>query len=50
MENIGHTTVKLPDGTDFVENSIYYLLRIPEQEELQNPNLYSKYPKSTLYR
>ena len=47
--NAGHTTLSLPDDTPFVANSIYYLFRIPEQEELQNPDLYSRYPKSDLY-
>lgn len=50
MYNAGHTTLSLPDGTDFAPNSIYYLFRIPEQEELQNPDLYSRYPQSPLYR
>lgn len=50
MTNAGHSRLNLPDGTAFVKNSIYYLFRIPEKEELQNPDLYSKYPKSELYR
>ncbi|MEL5892212.1 RagB/SusD family nutrient uptake outer membrane protein [Bacteroides sp. GD17] len=45
----GHTITSLPDKTDFVPNSIYYLLRIPEKEELQNPVLYSKHPKLPEY-
>ena len=46
----GHSTVKLPDGTDFVPNSKYYLFRITEQEELQNLNLYNDHPKLDIYR
>lgn len=50
MEGEGHTTVQFNDGTPFVANSKYYLFRITETEELQNQNLYSKYPKLDLYR
>jgi hypothetical protein len=32
-----------------VPNSKYYLFRIPESEELQNENLYSKYPRLSIY-
>ena len=46
----GHSTVKLPDDTDFVPNSKYYLFRITEQEELQNLNLYNDHPKLDIYR
>ena len=46
----GHYTTKLPDGSAFTKNSIYYLYRILADEELQNKNLYSKYPKLSLYR
>ena len=45
----GHTALSLPDGTPFVPNSVYYLFRIPEKEELQNVNLYSKYPRLADY-
>lgn len=45
----GHTITSLPDKTDFIPNSKYYLFRIPEKEELQNPNLYSKYPRLSIY-
>lgn len=46
----GHYTTKLPDGSAFTKNSIYYLYRILADEELQNKNLYSKYPKLSQYR
>lgn len=45
----GHTILQLPDETPFEPNSKYYLLRIPEKEELQNTELYSKYPKLPIY-
>ena len=45
----GHSTVKLPDGTDFVPNSKYYLFRITEQEELQNLNLYNDHPENWIF-
>ena len=47
----GHTRLNLPDAgnSPFVANSAYYLFRIPEKEELQNGNLYSKYPKLPIY-
>lgn len=45
----GHTILSLPDKSEFVPNSIYYLLRITEKEELQNPLLYSKHPKLSGY-
>ncbi|MGO1244638.1 MAG: RagB/SusD family nutrient uptake outer membrane protein [Sphingobacterium sp.] len=35
----GHRVVKFPDGTDFIENSRYYIFSIPQSEEQQNPNL-----------
>lgn len=34
-----HTTLKFPDGTDFVPNSKYYLFAIPQSEVQSNPNL-----------
>ena len=46
----GHYTLKLPDGSAFTKNSIYYLYRILADEELQNQNLYTKYPKLSEYR
>lgn len=46
----GHYVSNFPDGTAFVPNSKYYLYRIPQSEELQNPDLYSKYPKLDFYR
>lgn len=46
----GHYTTSFPDGSAFVPNSKYYLYRIPESEELQNTELYSKYPKLDIYR
>lgn len=46
----GHRTVTFADGTAFVPNSKFYLYRIPQSEELQNPDLYSKYPKLDFYR
>lgn len=45
----GHTTLTLPDLTPFEPNSKYYLFRITESEELQNKNIYSKYPKLSIY-
>lgn len=48
--NIGHDVLKFTDGSNFVPNSKYYLFRIEETEELQNKNLYSKYPKLDIYR
>ena len=35
-----HTSIKFPDGTNFVPNSPYYLFAIPQSEEQNNPNLY----------
>lgn len=46
----GHRFTKLPDGSDFVPNSKYYLYRIPDSEEQANTNLYSKYPKLSIYQ
>lgn len=46
----GHYTTQFPDNTTFTPNSKYYLFRIPESEELQNPELYSKHPKLDFYR
>lgn len=45
----GHTIIRLPDNTPFERNSKYYLFRIPENEELQNAELYSKYPRLSIY-
>lgn len=45
----GHSIVNFPDNTAFTPNSKFYLFRIPEKEELQNPNLYSKYPRLSIY-
>jgi hypothetical protein len=45
----GHSTFKFPDGTDFAPNSKYYLYRITDGEETENPNLYSLHPKLTIY-
>lgn len=45
----GHTRLTLPNGKDFEPNSIYYLFRITEKEELQNKNLYTVHPRSPLY-
>jgi hypothetical protein len=45
----GHNSLKFPDGTDFVPNSKYYLYRITDAEETENPNLYSKHPKLAIY-
>lgn len=45
----GHSRLTLPDLTPFEPNSKYYLFRITESEELQNKNLYSKYPKLPIY-
>jgi hypothetical protein len=49
VEVTGHSVVNFPDKTEFVPNSKYYLFRIPESEELQNANLYSKYPRLSIY-
>lgn len=46
----GHTRTTFPDDSAFEPNSKYYLFRITEQEELQNVNLYSVYPKLDIYR
>lgn len=35
----GHTITKLPDGTDFIKNSPYYLFSIPDTELINNTNL-----------
>lgn len=45
----GHTTTVLPDNSAFEPNSKYYLFRIPQSEELQNKNLYTKYPRLAIY-
>lgn len=45
----GHTITSFSDGSGFTPNSKYYLFRIPEKEELQNANLYSKYPRLPIY-
>jgi tetratricopeptide (TPR) repeat protein len=45
----GHSSFKFPDGTDFAPNSKYYLYRIIDTEETENPNLYSKHPKLGIY-
>ncbi len=46
----GHTRTQFPDESAFTPNSKYYLFRIPEKEELQNKNLYSKHQKLDFYR
>lgn len=45
----GHSVINFPDKTEFTPNSKYYLFRIPEKEELQNVNLYSRYPRLPIY-
>lgn len=45
----GHSVLKAADGSEFTANSKFYLHRIPEQEELQNKNLYAKYPRLSIY-
>lgn len=47
----GHPSSRtiFPDGTSFEKNSKYYLFRVPEQEELQNANLYSEHPMLPFY-
>ena len=45
----GHRIFKFPDNSDFCANSKYYLYRITDAEELANKNLYSKYPKLSIY-
>lgn len=46
----GHSIFKFPDGSDFAPNSKYYLYRITDSEETENPNLYSLHPKLDLYK
>ncbi|MEC4113062.1 RagB/SusD family nutrient uptake outer membrane protein [Myroides pelagicus] len=36
----GHRVISFADKSPFVANSKYYVFRIPEVEELENPNLY----------
>ncbi len=38
----GHRILNFPDNSSFVPNSIYYLYRIPEIEEIENKNLFSQ--------
>lgn len=47
----GHISARtvFPDGSAFAPNSKYYLFRIPEQEELQNANLYTEHPRLPFY-
>lgn len=45
----GHRFFNFPDGSAFCPNSKYYLYRITDSEELANKNLYSKYPKLSIY-
>lgn len=35
----GHRVIKFPNGSNFVENSPYYLFAIPYEETVRNPNL-----------
>jgi hypothetical protein len=46
----GHSIFRFPDGTDFAPNSKYYLYRITDTEETENPNLYSLHPKLDVYK
>lgn len=45
----GHSRVNFADNSQFEPNSKYYLFRIPEVEERNNKNLYSKYPRLSIY-
>ena len=45
----GHRIFNFPDNSAFCPNSKYYLYRITDAEELANKNLYSKYPKLSIY-
>lgn len=45
----GHTAIQFPDKTPFEPNSKYYLFRIPQSEELQNKDLYSRYARLPIY-
>ncbi len=45
----GHNVLKAADGSAFTANSKFYLHRIPEKEELHNKNLYTKYPRPSIY-
>ena len=45
----GHRIFNLPDKSNFVANSKYYLYRITDAEELANGRLYEVYPKLSIY-
>ncbi|MCD8029447.1 MAG: RagB/SusD family nutrient uptake outer membrane protein [Bacteroides sp.] len=45
----GHRQVYFPGGRPFEANSKYLLYRITDTEERENTNLYSKYPKLSIY-
>lgn len=45
----GHRIFNFPDKSEFKANSRYYLYRIPDSEEEANENIYSKYPKLSIY-
>lgn len=45
----GHRYFNFPDKSKFSANSKYYLYRITDAEELANKNLYSEYPKLSIY-
>lgn len=42
---MGHHILNFPDKSDFTPNSKYYLYRIPNVEEIENPNLFNKVSK-----
>lgn len=46
----GHRYFNFPDKSEFCPNSKYYLYRITDAEELANKNLYSVYPKLSIYK
>ncbi len=45
----GHDQVSFPGNRPFEPNSKYLLYRITDTEERENTNLYSKYPKLSIY-
>lgn len=45
----GHSRINFADNSPFEANSKYYLFRIPEKEEIQNGNLYSRYQRLSIY-
>ena len=46
----GHRIISFPDKTAFEKNSKYYLFRIPDAEETDNPIIYDTHPKLDIYK